>query len=56
MYNTGNEQIKILFKDGTVKNISEVEYGLIHVAGKDTVQKFYICAPGEILKKEPTLS
>lgn len=56
MYNTGTEQIKILFKDGSVKNISEVEHGLIHVAGKDTVQKFYICAPGEILKKEPTLS
>jgi len=29
MYNPVNEQIKILFKDGQVKNISEVEYVLI---------------------------
>ncbi|MBX9785423.1 MAG: HD domain-containing protein [Chitinophagaceae bacterium] len=51
MYNTRNERINILFKDGTVKDISEVEYGLIHLAGSSPAQKFYLCAPGEILKK-----
>jgi uncharacterized protein len=51
MYNTRNERINILFKDGTVKDISEVEYGLIHLTGSSPAQKFYLCAPGEILKK-----
>ncbi len=52
MYNTKNERINILFKDGTVKDISEVEYGLIHLTGGSPAQKFYLCAPGEILKKQ----
>ncbi|HEX4958510.1 MAG TPA: HD domain-containing protein [Lacibacter sp.] len=51
MYNTRNERINILFKDGGVKDISEVEYGLIHLTGSSPAQKFYLCAPGEILKK-----
>lgn len=51
MYNTRNERINILFKDGTVKDISEVEYGLIHLTGSSPAQKFYLCAPGQILKK-----
>jgi hypothetical protein len=50
MYNPGKQHIKILYKDGTLRDISEVEHGLIHFADKDTVQKFYICAPEEILK------
>jgi HD superfamily phosphohydrolase len=51
MYNTKNERIKILFKNGEVKDISEVEYGLIHLTGNSPAQKFYLCAPGGILKK-----
>jgi HD superfamily phosphohydrolase len=51
MYNSRNERINILFKDGTVKDISEVEYGLIHLTGSSPAQKFYLCAPGQILKK-----
>ncbi|MBS4063450.1 MAG: HD domain-containing protein [Chitinophagaceae bacterium] len=52
MYNSKNERINILFKDGSVKDISEVEYGLIHLTGSSPAQKFYLCAPGEILKKQ----
>ena len=51
MYNTKNERINILFKNGEVKDISEVEYGLIHLTGSSPAQKFYLCAPGQILKK-----
>lgn len=56
MYNTRNEGIKILFKDGTVKDISEVEYGLIHLTASSPAQKFYLCAPGEMLKKSTPAS
>lgn len=45
MYNPGNERINILFKDGTVKDISEIEYGLIHKAIESPVKKFYLCHP-----------
>lgn len=51
MYNSKNERINILFKNGEVKDISEVEYGLIHLTGSSPAQKFYLCAPGQILKK-----
>ncbi|HMP86993.1 MAG TPA: HD domain-containing protein [Lacibacter sp.] len=51
MYNPGNEQINILFKDGTVKNISEIEYVLIRKVSDGPAQKFYLCCPGEVLKK-----
>lgn len=51
MYNTKNERINILFKNGEVKDISEVEYGLIHLTGSSPAQKFYLCTPGQILKK-----
>jgi HD superfamily phosphohydrolase len=56
MYNTKNERINILFKDGSIKDISEVEYGLIHLTGSSPAQKFYLCAPGEILKKKAAQS
>jgi uncharacterized protein len=46
MYNPGNEHIKILFKDGTVKDISEIEYVLIKLAADGPVKKFYLCHPG----------
>ncbi len=47
MYNPGNEHIRILFKDGQVKDISEIEYGLIHSALDSPVEKFYLCFPDE---------
>ena len=48
MYNPGNEQIKILFKDGSLRNISEVEYVLIQQLTNAPANKFYICRPGEV--------
>ena len=45
MYNTGNEHIKILFKDGTVKDISEIEYVLIKLVADGPAKKFYLCHP-----------
>lgn len=51
MYNPGNEQINILFKDGTVKNISEIEYVLIRKVSDGPAQKFYLCQPADLLKK-----
>ena len=42
-YNTKEEHINILFKDGSIKDISEVDNALInqHLMGK--VKKYYIC-------------
>ena len=42
-YNTQDEHIHILFKDGTVKDISRVDNALINQSLFDTVKKFYIC-------------
>jgi HD superfamily phosphohydrolase len=42
-YNTLDEHIHILFKDGTIKDISEVDNALIHQSLFGTVKKFYIC-------------
>jgi HD superfamily phosphohydrolase len=42
-YDPGDERINILFKDGTVKDISQVDNALIqHNLGK-TVKKYYLC-------------
>jgi HD superfamily phosphohydrolase len=49
MYNPSNEQIKILFKNGDLRNISEVEYVLIQQVTNAPANKFYICAPEEAL-------
>lgn len=43
MYKTKDEQINILFKDGQVKNISQVDNALIHKTLASAVKKFYIC-------------
>jgi hypothetical protein len=43
MYKTSDERINILFKDGTIKDISEVDNALIHNTLSSTVKKFYIC-------------
>ncbi len=51
MYNPGSEQIKILFKDGSVRNISEVEYVLIQQVTNAPANKFYICMPQEAVNQ-----
>ena len=47
-YSKEEEHINILFKDGTVKDISEVDHPLINQTLFGTVKKFYIC----FVKKE----
>ena len=42
-YNFDNEHIHILFKDGSVKDISEVDNALINQKMKSKVKKYYIC-------------
>ncbi len=42
-YDPSDERINILFKDGTVKDISEVDNALIHHNLSNPVKKFYIC-------------
>ena len=44
-YNTQDEHINILFKDGEIKDISEVDNALINQTLFGTVKKFYICFP-----------
>lgn len=46
MYKTNDEQINILFKNGQVKNISQVDNALIHKTLSSPVKKFYICYYG----------
>jgi len=43
IYKSDDEQILVHFKDGTVKNISEVYNPLIHQTISTPVKKFYIC-------------
>jgi hypothetical protein len=43
MYKTSDERINILFKDGEVRDISQVDNALIHKTRSSTVKKFYIC-------------
>jgi HD superfamily phosphohydrolase len=42
-YNVADERICILFKDGTVKDISKVDNALIQPSLSSTVKKYYIC-------------
>ena len=42
-YNPSDEKINILFKDGTVKDISQVDNALIQQTLASAVKKFYIC-------------
>jgi HD superfamily phosphohydrolase len=42
-YNPADERINILFKDGTVKDISMVDNALIQHNLSSTVKKYYIC-------------
>jgi hypothetical protein len=43
MYQTRDERINILFKDGTVKDISGIDNALINQNLSSPVKKFYIC-------------
>jgi uncharacterized protein len=43
LYNPYNEKINILFRDGKVRDISEVDNALIHQKLSEPVKKFYIC-------------
>ena len=42
-YNPMDERINILFKDGTIKDISQVDNALIHPYLASTVKKYYFC-------------
>ena len=42
-YNPTDEKINILFKEGTVRDISQVDNALIHRSLSSAVKKFYIC-------------
>jgi uncharacterized protein len=44
-YNPYDERIKILFKDGTVSDISKVDNALIHQHLSSPVKKYYLCHP-----------
>ncbi|MDB5193172.1 MAG: hypothetical protein JWQ96_2735 [Segetibacter sp.] len=43
MYKTNDERINILFKDGQVRDISQVDNALIHKSLASPIKKFYIC-------------
>ena len=43
-YNPENERINILFRNGSVRDISEVDNALIHQTLSSAVKKFYLCA------------
>jgi len=45
-YDFENQQIKILFKDGCVKDISQVDDALINESLRGNIKKYYICYPG----------
>ncbi len=45
-YNPEHERIHILFKDGTVKTIAEVDNALIQQDASGNIKKYYICYPG----------
>src|SRR5690606_26655346 len=42
-YNMGKENIHILFKDGSVKDIAEVDHSLISENVRGMVKKYYFC-------------
>lgn len=44
MYKTNDERINILYKDGTVRDISAIDNPLIHQTISAPVKKFYICS------------
>jgi uncharacterized protein len=50
-YNSTDEMIRILFKNGEVKDISQVDNALIHQTLSSPVKKFYFCYPGLYTEK-----
>jgi hypothetical protein len=46
LYDPYDEHINILFKDGSIRNISQVDNALIHENLSRPVKKFYICYVG----------
>jgi hypothetical protein len=42
-YDTSDERINILFKDGSIKDISQIDNALIHHQLSGPVKKYYIC-------------
>jgi uncharacterized protein len=46
MYNAEDEKINILFKDGSIKDISAVDNALIQQSLASKVRKNYLCYPG----------
>ncbi len=44
MYNMGDDKINIEFKDGTVKDIANIDNPLIHQTISAPIKKFYICS------------
>jgi HD superfamily phosphohydrolase len=42
-YDPGDERINVLFKDGSVKDISQIDNALIHQQLSGPVKKYYIC-------------
>ena len=44
-YNFEEQQIKILFKNGEVKNISAIDDALINESLRGNIKKYYICYP-----------
>jgi uncharacterized protein len=44
-YDFDNAPIHILYKNGTVKNISDVDNALINESLKGLIKKYYICYP-----------
>ena len=45
-YDFDNRHIKILFKDGSIKYISQVDDALINESLRGDLKKYYICYPG----------
>jgi hypothetical protein len=43
LYNPFDERINILYKDGSIRDISQVDNALIHQKLAEPVKKFYIC-------------
>lgn len=48
-YNPMDERINILFRDGSVRDISEVDNALIRQTLASTVKKFYICCLNTVI-------
>ncbi len=44
MYNMGDDKINIVFKDGSVKDIANIDNPLIHQTISAPIKKFYICS------------